>query len=76
MPKLVLLRVVIQLKKEDNKPKAKAKADAKKPSVAAAVAILAARVIGGVAGFEFAADTGAGRHLISRESLLHQGASS
>ena len=60
-------------KKEDNKPKAKAKADAKKPSVAAAVAILAASVIGGVTGFEFAADAGAGRHLISRESLLRQG---
>jgi len=63
-------------KQEDNKPKAKAKAGAKKPSVAAAVAILAASVIGGVTGFEFAAEGGAGRHLISRESLLRQGASS
>lgn len=62
-------------KNEDNKRKAKAKADAKKPSVAAAVAILAASVIGGVTGFEFAADTGAGRHLISCESLLRQGKS-
>ncbi len=58
------------------KVKAKAKADPKaKPSVAAAVAILAARVLGGANGFEFAADTGAGRHLISRESLINQGAS-
>ena len=61
---------------KDGKAKAKAKADAKaKPSVAAAVAILAASVLGGANGFEFAADTGAGRHLISRESLLRQGAS-
>ncbi len=61
---------------KDGKAKAKAKADAKaKPSVAAAVAILAASVLGGANGFEFAADTGAGRHLISRDSLLPQGAS-
>ena len=58
------------------KVKAKARADPKaKPSVPAAVAILAASVLGGANGFEFAADTGAGRHLISRESLINQGAS-
>jgi len=60
---------------KDSNAKAKAKADAKaKPSVAAAVAILAASVLGGANGLEFAADTGAGRHLISRESLINQGA--
>ena len=32
-------------------------------------------MLGGASGFEFAADTGAGRHLISRESLINQGAS-
>ncbi len=62
--------------KDKDLKKAKAKADPKaKPSVAAAVAILAASVLGGANGFEFAADTGAGRHLISRDSLLSQGAS-
>ena len=61
---------------KDGKAKAKATADPKaKPSVAAAVAILAASVLGGANGFEFAADIGAGRHLISRDSLINQGAS-
>ena len=61
---------------KDGKAKAKAKSDPKAspPKALAAVAILAARVLG-ANGFEFAADTGAGRHLISRESLINQGAS-
>ena len=58
------------------KAKAKAKSDPKSspPKALAAVAILAASVLG-ANGFEFAADTGAGRHLISREALINQGAS-
>ena len=61
---------------KDGKAKAKAKSDPKAspPKALAAVAILAASVLG-ANGFEFAADTGAGRHLISRESLINQGAS-
>ena len=57
------------------KAKAKAKSDPKSspPKALAAVAILAASVLG-ANGFEFAADTGAGRHLISREALINQGA--
>ena len=56
---------------KDGKAKAKAKSDLKAspPKALAAVAILAASVLG-ANGFEFAADTGAGRHLISRESLI------
>ena len=53
---------------KDGKAKAKTKADPKAKSSLAVVAILAASVIGGANGFEFAADKGAGRHLISRES--------
>ena len=60
---------------KDGKAKAKTKADPKAKSSLAVVAILAASVIGGANGFEFAADKGAGRHLISRESLINQGAS-
>ena len=61
---------------KDGKAKAKAKSDPKAspPKALAAVAILAASVLG-ANGFEFAADTGVGRHLISRESLINQGAS-
>ena len=61
---------------KDGKAKAKAKSDPKAspPKALAAVAILAASVLG-ANGFEFAADTGAGRHLISREALINQGAS-
>ena len=61
---------------KDGKAKAKAKSDPKAspPKSLAAVAILAASVLG-ANGFEFAADTGAGRHSISRESLINQGAS-
>ena len=60
---------------KDGKAKAKAKSDPKSspPKALAAVAILAASVLG-ANGFEFAADTGAGRHLISREALINQGA--
>ena len=60
---------------KDGKAKAKTKADPKAKSSLAVVAILAASVTGGANGFEFAADKGAGRHLISRESLINQGAS-
>ena len=65
-------------KSKDSKADSKAKPKAAAPKVAAAVAIVAAlssmvtlsQAIGAI---EWAADTGAGRHLVSYEALQEQG---